>query len=93
MKDNRKPNVPVDKEGTKYKNSGEYEYVEEDPRMIPRTSKKIQHSVVDFNPVESEAYDAGCVPKESECTATKAYYYDRLSDADDTNTGYKTNDK
>ena len=48
--------------------------------MIQRTSKASQRSVVDFNP-------------ESECTATKLYYYDRLSDADDTNTGYKSDDK
>ena len=93
MKDNEKTSIPVDGEGTKYKNSGEYEYVEEDPRMIQRTSKASQRSVVDFNPAEDLAYDTGCVPKESECTATKLYYYDRLSDADDTNTGYKSDDK
>ena len=92
MKDNGKTDNPVDGEDLKYKNSGEPEYVEEDPRMIQKP-KEIQHSVVDFNPAEEKAYDTGCVPKETKCTATKIYYYDRLSDADDTNTGYKSNDK
>ena len=90
MKDNGKTNIPVDGEGMKYKNIREHEYVEEDPRMV---IKPIQHTVVDFNPAEEKAYNTGCVPKESKCTATKIYYYDRLSDADDTNTGYKSDEK
>ena len=89
-KSNGKTNIPVDGEGTKYKNIREHEYVEEDPRMV---TKPIQHTVVDFNPAEEKAYNTGCVPKESKCTATKIYYYDRLSDADDTNTGYKSDEK
>lgn len=36
---------------------------------------------------EEEAYLAGCIPKEPNCTAIKPYYYENLSNADDTNKG------
>ena len=36
---------------------------------------------------EEEAYLTGCIPKEPNCTAIKPYYYENLSNADDTNKG------
>lgn len=58
--------------------------------------KKFKYDLKDpkHTSLEEEAYNTGgCRPKEPNCTATRTYYYERLSDADDTNEGYVNKDE